>query len=426
MKLIVRERVTLIAEPVKKVYNITIDAINAYGKIPASIGLRKGDIIVFRGEGDPVRLNAGTVAGRVLTADPDSETGLAFLPGGGSGGGTVTLHNITGVAVPGGTVVKIYSGYDFIKATQADTSLLFVTGEDCAADADVVCYGTSNMVCSVRCTEDAVSVGDQLAVSSTDGVAEAVAEGGFCKALTGKASGAAGAVEAIIIQAGFLPISGGTMQGPITLASEGLKTPGVSGWKTDQYGNFQHQRNNANDSWNIKNNAGSGTVTIRYEDGVITKGVWNGTPVDVAHGGTGGTNAQAARNNLGASSGVWGLSVGGTGGVDSGWQALTNSSVFTGTIYYRKVGVFLYVYALGIKIVGGLSALSNVTLATMPAGYHPARDMVPACFQNNMNLAVRPLGCRIVGDGRIFVYTNNAALSEDNTIYLSGFCFVPV
>lgn len=426
MKLVVREFVTAVAEPIKKVYNVTIDAVNNFGKIPASIGLAKGDLIVFRGEGDPIRLPAGSVAGRVLTVNPDAEGGVDWQPGGGGSGTSATLHNITGGIVPGGTVVKISSGYNFIKATQADTELLFVTAADCDADSDVTCYGTSNMICSVLCTSGAVAVGDRLAVSATAGLAETVSEGGFCRALEDKAAGSAGAVTAIIIQAGFLPLGGGTMQGPIALASEGLQTPAASGWKTDQYGNFRHQRNNASDSWNIKNNAGSGTVTIRYEDGVITKGVWNGTVVDIAHGGTGAADAQAARNNLGASSGVWGLSIGGTGGVDSGWQTLTNSSVFTGTIYYRKVGVFLYVYALGLKIVGGLSALSNVTLATMPTGYHPARDMVPACFQNNMNLAVRPLGCRIVGDGRIFVYANNAALSEDNTIYLSGFCFVPV
>ena len=54
------------------------DTIDGYTKIPKSIGQLKGDIIVFRGEGDPVRLPIGQ-DGQVLVADSSTETGLKWV-----------------------------------------------------------------------------------------------------------------------------------------------------------------------------------------------------------------------------------------------------------------------------------------------------------------------------------------------------------
>ena len=223
MKLIVREHVNAIAEPVKKVINITIDAVNNFGKIPASIGLTKGDLSVFRGEGDPVRLAAGSIAGRILVTDPDAEGGWSVQPNSSGSGSSATLHNATGVLVKGGSVVKIQSDFDFIKATSSDTTMLFVTAEDCGADEDVVCYSVANTICSVLCTSAAVAANDQLAVSSTDGVAEATSGNGFAVALSSKASGSVGLVDAMIVQNGFLPLSGGTLTGNLELANALLK-----------------------------------------------------------------------------------------------------------------------------------------------------------------------------------------------------------
>ena len=45
--------------------------------IPLSIGLMKGDILVYRGEGDLVRLPVGT-NGQVLTADSTTELGVKW------------------------------------------------------------------------------------------------------------------------------------------------------------------------------------------------------------------------------------------------------------------------------------------------------------------------------------------------------------
>ena len=50
---------------------------NAEGYIPLSMGLMKGDILVYRGEGDLVRLPVGS-DGQVLTADSTSELGIKW------------------------------------------------------------------------------------------------------------------------------------------------------------------------------------------------------------------------------------------------------------------------------------------------------------------------------------------------------------
>jgi len=60
----------------KYVYNVEIDASNP-GAVPIGMGLMKGDILVFRGEGYLERLPVGT-DGQVLTADSTSELGVAW------------------------------------------------------------------------------------------------------------------------------------------------------------------------------------------------------------------------------------------------------------------------------------------------------------------------------------------------------------
>lgn len=63
----------------RKVFSITgPEAIDNYSKIPTSIGAMKGDIIVFRDEGAPVRLPVGR-DGQVLVADSTTETGLKWV-----------------------------------------------------------------------------------------------------------------------------------------------------------------------------------------------------------------------------------------------------------------------------------------------------------------------------------------------------------
>lgn len=58
-----------------QVYRIVPDEENPTGSIPMSIGLMKGDILVYQGEGHVKRLPVG-LDGQVLTADSSAELGV--------------------------------------------------------------------------------------------------------------------------------------------------------------------------------------------------------------------------------------------------------------------------------------------------------------------------------------------------------------
>lgn len=61
----------------QKVNQIVPESGNPMNAIPAMAGLMKGDIIVYRGEGDFQRLPVG-MDGQVLTADSTSELGVKW------------------------------------------------------------------------------------------------------------------------------------------------------------------------------------------------------------------------------------------------------------------------------------------------------------------------------------------------------------
>ena len=63
----------------KKIYQISgPETVDGFTKIPKTIGQLKGDLIVFRGESDCVRLPVGR-DGQVLVADSTTETGLRWI-----------------------------------------------------------------------------------------------------------------------------------------------------------------------------------------------------------------------------------------------------------------------------------------------------------------------------------------------------------
>ena len=112
---------------------------------------------------------------------------------------------------------------------------------------------------------------------------------------------------------GYLPLSGGTMTGTLKLhTTNGLEFPAASGYTSDQNGNFTHKRNNTADAWELKNNAGTAEFSVKWETGEITNGVWKGTAIAVANGGTGATTKANARANL---------------GIFQGWQDLSPNDV---------------------------------------------------------------------------------------------------
>ena len=76
MKLIIVEHIDTVAEPVKEYNNVYIDPMGIEN-ISAEIGLAKGDLLVFRGPGDVVRLPVGN-DGQVLVADSAEPLGLRW------------------------------------------------------------------------------------------------------------------------------------------------------------------------------------------------------------------------------------------------------------------------------------------------------------------------------------------------------------
>lgn len=68
----------------------------------------------------------------------------------------------------------------------------------------------------------------------------------------------------------YLPISGGSLTGALTLANAGLNTANIAGFTLNQYGNFIHRRNTATDTWNIMANDNSVKIAITPETGATT------------------------------------------------------------------------------------------------------------------------------------------------------------
>lgn len=202
MKLIVREHVSRIIEPIRKIYNVSIDPIDTYGKISQDIGIRKGDLIIYRGAGDPVRFGAGNAAGKVLTTAPDEESGWTLSDAGsGTSAALVTLTNGAGVAVAAGTVVRLDNGGIFVKAEAGDLVPLYVSSDDCASGETVRCYGVRGTICYVLCTAAAVAAGDDLILSDTPGLLAAASDLGdrvVAVALSAKESGETGLVKALL------------------------------------------------------------------------------------------------------------------------------------------------------------------------------------------------------------------------------------
>ena len=59
-------------------------------------------------------------------------------------------------------------------------------------------------------------------------------------------------------------------------------------------------------------------------------------------------------------------------GVDSGWQELTDTTKFSRSIYYRKIGKLVQVIVDGISFVSPVTS-SFYAIAALPSGYRPSK-----------------------------------------------------
>ena len=195
-------------------YQVRVDPNNPGNYLPMEIGLEKGDLIIFRDSGAPIRFSTGNSSDKVLVTDPTSPTGWvlkSYNAGGGGGGGSplITLKNNTGATIASGTIVTFdEEGEDLEvrKATSNDGRNLFISSDDYETGEDMDCYAYPYSICNVLCSSDAVNVGDKICVSSSAGLGHS---GNFATigiALTSKESGATGTVK---VQLG-LPFTMGT------------------------------------------------------------------------------------------------------------------------------------------------------------------------------------------------------------------------
>jgi len=176
-------------------------------KVPLAIFEHKGDILVADAVASPHVVPVGT-DGQVLVADSSVSTGVKWKT---MQLGTSELTNSESIPITAGTVVTngITAGTIRI-ATSADVTNLYVAAENILAGESGVVYTVAGASCLVKVTTGAIEVGNLLAVSSTDGIAEVAGEDAdyFATAVTAKAAGQAGTVMAIL--KGTASTSGGS------------------------------------------------------------------------------------------------------------------------------------------------------------------------------------------------------------------------
>ena len=191
--------VNKIAKPIfKKTYVEFRDGLG-YDKELAELGLQKGDIIVFRGNGDPVRLPAGNTGNKMLITDPTSETGWTLVDAPDTT--PAVFENGSGYALDQGMIVSVIDNGKVVKASATSRRPLYIVSEHALDGESVTCYGVPGTITYVRCTSSAVAVGDKLKISQTNGLCDKKtgSQRGIGVALTAKATGSVGLVKALLL-----------------------------------------------------------------------------------------------------------------------------------------------------------------------------------------------------------------------------------
>lgn len=204
MKLVIKEEINLIGEVRTSSYTVLTNPVTEYNNIPMGIGQAKGDLIVFKGPGNPVRFPAGNQNGKVPMTDSTSPTGWTLGDGGGGGGASAVLFNDTGAQLLAGTVCYAVESAGKLKAYKADSATdkrLYILEENIDDGEEGKAAFVPGSVASVLCDTYEVIYGDPMRVSGTAGLACATdgnATVGY--ALTEKDPGATGLVKVRLIE----------------------------------------------------------------------------------------------------------------------------------------------------------------------------------------------------------------------------------
>lgn len=111
-------------------------------------------------------------------------------------------------------------------------------------------------------------------------------------------------------------------------------------------------------------------------------------------------------------------------GTDSGWLEYTNSSIFSGTIYYRKIGNIVYIESGWINLKTALSANSYVNLSNgnaFPSGYTPSHGSnILMGFINTSLVSNRYLPLNIGTTGEMYIYSTADVVAATYNLRFSG------
>lgn len=117
-------------------------------------------------------------------------------------------------------------------------------------------------------------------------------------------------------------------------------------------------------------------------------------------------------------------------GSESGWKSYANADVFTGTMYYRKIGSMVEIsispwFKLVNEVAGG-SYITIVPTNSIPVGYRPSKDVMGSCFINTGTVPNRSAPTRITTSGSIVIYSpgKEAGIPKNINMTLSAFYFV--
>ena len=89
---------------------------------------------------------------------------------------------------------------------------------------------------------------------------------------------------------------------------------------------------------------------------------------------------------------------------DSGWQELTNSTVFKGTIYYRKIGSLVQIYSNDTKLENELTLNSIALTSGIPNGYRPENTLTFSTCSVGAGGVASPAVMRITSNGTLTLY----------------------
>ena len=111
------------------------------------------------------------------------------------------------------------------------------------------------------------------------------------------------------------------------------------------------------------------------------------------------------------------VALGGTGYGDSGEKTITNSSVFSGTIRYRRIGQMLYIWnTSALKLAAELTG-NYVTLCTLPEAY---RDVNATRGNAVVANSMIPVSVTYSSSGNVSLYRGKQdSITTSNNIYIS-------